>query len=111
MTKSNQERAPNHKATVFESIIIGSVATTTEVMIDHPLWTLKTIQQAADQSQPVRAIEVAKKIYSTQGGAGFFKGGFWRGARVASAITIIGAVKEKMEAEFCNQDANTSFKR
>lgn len=278
MTKSNQDRTPNHKATVFESIIIGSVATATEVMIDHPLWTLKTraqygsgftmnpkilyrgvvpnmismapitsiqmgvdrgiqnvffdgatkpsnyqqiasafvagvasatvgcptemimtqqsklegsffavgsnlikqngwrclstgffniamrdgiftvgyavtspyfkskikpycrndfeasvvsgigagvpaaiasqandtlktIQQAADQLQPVRAVEAVKKIYSTQGVGGFFKGGFWRGARVASAITIIGTVKEKMEAEFCSQDVNNSFKR
>ena len=73
MTKSNQERAPNHKATVFESIIIGSVATTTEVMIDHPLWTLKTIQQAADQSQPVRAIEVAKKYIQHKGVLAFLK--------------------------------------
>ncbi|MDR3441527.1 MAG: MC/SLC25 family protein [Legionella sp.] len=73
--------------------------------------TLKTIQQAADPLQPVRAIDAAKKIYSTHGVCGFFKGGFWRGARVASAITIIGTVKGQMEEQFFNQGVDTSFKK
>lgn len=60
--------------------------------------TLKTMQQAA-QSQPVGFNEAAKKLYATKGMFGFFKGGVPRGARVVSAVTIIGLVSEKMETQ------------
>ncbi len=93
------------------SVISGIGAGVPAAMASQANDTLKTIQQATDQLQPVRAVEAAKKIYSTQGVPGFFKGSFWRSARVASAITIIGTVKEKMEAQFCNEEGNTHFKR
>ena len=93
------------------SIVSGIGAGVPAAMASQANDTLKTIQQATDQLQPVRAVEAAKKIYSTQGVPGFFKGSFWRGARVASAITIIGTVKVIMEEQFCNQDGNTRFKR
>ncbi len=36
MAKLNQEGTANHNASVFTSIIIGSVASAVEVMINHP---------------------------------------------------------------------------
>ena len=62
--------------------------------------TLKTIQQVGTLVQPVGLIETAKKLYSTQGFPGFFKGGVPRGTRVVSAVTIMGLVSERMDAMF-----------
>ena len=62
--------------------------------------TLKTMQQSANLLQPATITEAAKKLYATQGIYGFFKGLVPRGARVVSAVTIMGLVSEKMDAMF-----------
>lgn len=66
--------------------------------------TLKTVQQAASPHQAARFTEAAKKVYSSQGVYGFFKGSVPRGARVVSAVTLMGFINEKLEAAF--QDHN-----
>lgn len=45
--RSTQQRQV-YKPTVFQSLISGSVAGCTEVMIDHPLWTIKTRKQRGE---------------------------------------------------------------
>lgn len=62
--------------------------------------TVKTIQQASNPLKPVGLKDAVVKLYSTQGVHGFFKGSVPRGARVMSAVTIMGWVNEKMEAKF-----------
>lgn len=102
---------PYCKKDSHASIISGIGAGIPAAIASQANDTLKTIQQSANQLQPVRAIDAAKNIYATQGFSGFFKGGCWRGARVASGITIMANVKEKMEAEFKNQSANTIMRK
>ncbi|GEM_PF-1164246 len=75
--------------------------------------TLKTIQQTTNLSHSVGLKEATKKLYSTEGIYGFFKGGIPRGARVVSAITIIGFVSEKMDGMFrqCNSEDDLSVEK
>ncbi len=71
--------------------------------------TLKTIQQSSnDFSRPVGLREATQKLYSKEGVYGFFKGGMVRGARVVSAVTIMGFVTEKMEDLFKERNAEVS---
>lgn len=88
--------ANDYAASLGAGIGAGVGATLASQGVD----TLKTIQQAADVSQPVGLKEAAKKLYSTEGVYGFFKGGIPRGGRVVSAVTAMGLVNEKMEAMF-----------
>jgi solute carrier family 25 citrate transporter 1 len=67
--------------------------------------TIKTVQQTA--TSPIKAIDAVTKVYSTHGVYGFFKGSIPRGARVVSAVTIMGAIKEKMEQYL---DSDNEFK-
>ncbi len=62
--------------------------------------TVKTIQQAANFNKPVSFFGGLKDLYAKHGVYGFFKGGIPRGARVMSAVTIMGFVTDKMETKF-----------
>jgi solute carrier family 25 (mitochondrial citrate transporter), member 1 len=74
----------------------GIIATIASQGID----TIKTVQQASQETKAMNIKNAIHKIYSTQGVYGFFKGGIPRGGRVMSAITIMGWVTEKMETGF-----------
>ncbi len=82
-------------ASLAAGIGAGVGATLTSQGMD----TLKTIQQASFP-EPVGLREASKKLYQTQGIHGFFKGAVPRGARVMSAVTLMGLVSEKMETIF-----------
>jgi hypothetical protein len=84
-------------ATLCSGIGAGVGATLASQAFD----TIKTVQQTA--TSPIKAVEAVTNIYSTHGVYGFFKGSIPRGARVVSAVTIMGAVKEKLE-EYCGSD-------
>ena len=82
------------------SLVAGMGAGVGATVASQGVDTIKTIQQAANVLQPVSFKDAVKKLYSTHGMYGFFKGGVPRGARVMSAVTIMGLVAEKMEAKF-----------
>lgn len=88
----------DYAASLAAGIAAGVGATLASQGVD----TLKTIQQAAPLQQPIGLKETTKKLYATQGIYGFFRGGVPRGARVISAITIMGLVSEKMGDKFRN---------
>ena len=92
----------DYVASLAAGISAGVGATLASQGVD----TLKTIQQVANLLQPVGLKETAKKLYSTEGIYGFFKGGVPRGARVVSAVTIMGLVSEKMEAMFRQRNSS-----
>jgi hypothetical protein len=76
--------------------------------------TLKTIQQGAAHPQQVSLGRVVREIYVKDGLYGFFRGGIPRGARVVSAVTVMGLVTDKMEALFLKTDVaigSTSVKK
>jgi solute carrier family 25 citrate transporter 1 len=60
--------------------------------------TLRPIRQDLALQQPVSLKDTVKKLYSTEGIYGFFKGGITCGSRIASAIAIMDLVSEKMDA-------------
>ena len=82
------------------SVIAGMGAGVGATLASQAFDTLKTVQQDAPVSQPLDLFQATKKVHSTGGFYGFFKGGIPRGARVVSAVTIMGFVNEKMEALF-----------
>ena len=89
---------PNEgSAALAAGIGSGVIATILSQAFD----TMKTLQQAANPVESPSLKEAFKNIYASKSGVkGFFKGIEARGARVVSAITIMGAVKEKVESEF-----------
>ncbi len=91
----------------FASLIAGMTAGVGATIASHGVDTIKTIQQSADVAQPVGFVEATKKIYSNHGFKGFFKGAVPRGARVMSAVTIMGWVNEKLEAEFARNKSES----
>lgn len=82
-------------ATLASGVGAGIGAT----MVSQAFDTIKTVQQTA--KTPLQVTQAVTNIYSGQGVYGFFKGSIPRGTRVASAVTIMGAVKEKLE-EYCS---------
>ena len=85
----------------------GIVAGTTCSILTHPLDTIKTVQQAklrsAARKEECSISSVAKFIYKDRGINGYYKGLFWRTARVAPHIAIIAFVKEHLTSIF-NRD-------
>lgn len=59
--------------------------------------SIKTVQQASKPVQAVSFMNAAQKLQSSHT---FFKGGLPRGARVISAVTLMGLVNETMENSF-----------
>jgi len=84
----------------FSSLAAGVGAGVGATLASQAFDTLKTVQQAAHVNKPVTLMDACKKTYASQGMNGFFKGGLPRGIRVVSAVTIMGLVKEQLEAQF-----------
>lgn len=85
----------NGKTTLAAGICSGiGVAVVTQ-----SLDTVKTKQQANTAAKAMRLLQATQKIYSEESIMGFFKGGLPRGLRVVTGLTIMGYVKEKMEAK------------
>ena len=83
---------PNdYAASLFAGMIAGVGATCLSQGVD----TIKTVQQTSIDSSGFW--QTTKKIHSLQGVPGFFKGSIPRGARVISAVTLMGFINEKME--------------
>lgn len=82
------------------SLVAGMGAGVGATIASQGVDTIKTIQQASNPLQSSSFKDAAKKLYSTHGVYGFFKGGIPRGTRVMSAVTIMGWVNEEMEAKF-----------
>jgi solute carrier family 25 citrate transporter 1 len=82
------------------SLTAGASSGIAATLASQAVDTIKTTQQASNPNKPLGFKEAVIKIYSTQGTYGFFKGTIPRGARVMSAVTIMGWVKEKMEPTF-----------
>jgi hypothetical protein len=89
----------DYAATLASCIVAGLFSTIATQGID----TIKTTQQGSSVLKPLRIKDAAVKIYSTDGIYGFFKGGVARGARVTSAVTIMGWVKETMDQKFSHR--------
>ena len=83
-------------ASLAGGISAGVMATIASQSAD----TLKTLQQASNPRQPLSLLGASKTLYAKKGGVGFFAGLTARGARVISAITIMGSVNEKMKEHF-----------
>lgn len=84
-------------ATIASGMIAGVGATLASQFAD----TIKTVQQDADLLQPIKLRTAAvEKIYQKDGVFGLFNGSVPRGARVVSAVTILGFATQKMEAYF-----------
>lgn len=86
------------------SLMAGMGAGVGATIASQGVDTIKTIQQAANVSQPVGLSDAVKKLYSAHGVHGFFKGCIPRGARVMSAVTIMGWVNEQMEAKIIEEN-------
>jgi hypothetical protein len=69
----------------------------------------KTGQQVADKNPSLSLRTAATALYAGHGMPGFFKGGLVRGARVVSAVTIIGGVKAKMEEAFREYESEKTY--
>ena len=82
------------------SLVAGMGSGIAATILSQAADTIKTIQQGAEQPGDVGLRAVVRELYKKQGFYGFFKGGIPRGARVVSAITVMGLVTEKMEALF-----------
>ena len=65
--------------------------------------TVKTVQQSAGVNHPITIQDAVKHLYTKYGVQGFFKGSMPRGARMMSAVTIMGWVNEKMEKKLSNK--------
>jgi len=74
----------------------GLISSVTSQAID----TIKTEQQSSEGQQRIGIVTAARKIKSSSGMIGFFNGGFFRGARIMSAVTIMSMVNEKLTAKF-----------
>ncbi len=92
-----QDFCPNE---MVASIVSGIFAGIGGALISQPVDTMKSAQQAADPLKPLSFNEAVRKHYAAYGVNGFFTGGFWRGARVLSAVVIMGGVTETMETQF-----------
>lgn len=82
------------------SIIAGIIAGVGATIASQGADTVKTIQQAAKVSESTDFIPTVKKLYSSNGIGGFFKGAIPRGSRVISAVTLMGVVGQEMERFF-----------
>lgn len=71
--------------------------------------TIKTTQQVAGQTSSLSLREAATDLYASNGMSTFFKGGLPRGARVISAVIIIGGVKAKMEEAFRDYESKKTY--
>ncbi len=92
------------------SLIAGMGSGFCATIVSQSADTLKTIQQAADPQSPLSLRGAAKTLYENKGLFGFFKGGIPRGARVMSAVTIMGFLTEKMEAFFLASGVDDSHR-
>lgn len=81
----------NTSASIIAGILAGLGATVSSQAFD----TIKTVQQCSNII--IGFTPCAKKIYQTQGIPGFFNGMLPRGARVVSAVTLLGFLKEKAD--------------
>lgn len=88
---------------VAANVTSGMLAT----VLSHPFDTIKTKQQLEDPSSHVGFKQIARKIHAEQGYPGFFAGGLWRGARVVTAVTIIGLVTNALEEQFSQYNSKT----
>ena len=82
-------------ATIPSGIVSGVTAS----LITQAADTVKTAQQAAPLAAPLNLKQGIQKVYSEKGIYGFFKGGLTRAARVTSAVTVMGAVKDAIEVK------------
>lgn len=81
----------------YTSLAAGMGAGIMAAGISQGVDTLKTAQQSAALNQPQSLVGAVKNIHSKSGIYGFFRGSIPRGARVVSAVTIMGSVKENLE--------------
>lgn len=102
-TKLKPYCSNDYLASLLAGMGAGLCATAATQGVD----TIKTIQQSAAPQNPVGFVEAAKKLYSSHGINGFFKGAVPRGTRVVSAITIMSWVNEKMEAKFAKSSTGS----
>lgn len=79
------------------SLLAGTISGISATAASQSFDTIKTVQQDLKGQSPIKFNQAVKNIYSTEGVYGFFKGGLPRGARVASAVTVMSYVKDKME--------------
>jgi hypothetical protein len=87
---------PDNRYGLASSIVAGVGAGLAATPISQPFDVIKTGQQK--NLIPQLWSQVFRDLSKTPKAAGFFSGMAPRGARVVSAVTIISAVKEKMES-------------
>ncbi|KTD74022.1 MC/SLC25 family protein [Legionella tucsonensis] len=89
-----KEYYPNdYAASLLAGMLAGVGATLTSQKFD----VVKTAQQSSITVNPAGFFKTAQKLHTTQGVYGFFKGGFPRGLRVMSAVTLMSWMNERMD--------------
>ncbi|OEH46355.1 hypothetical protein lpari_02694 [Legionella parisiensis] len=79
------------------SLLAGMLAGVGATLASHKFDVVKTAQQSSITMNSAGFFKTTQKLYTTQGGYGFFKGGFPRGLRVMSAVTLMSWMNEKMD--------------
>jgi solute carrier family 25 citrate transporter 1 len=93
--------APTINTNAQVTVLAGTTSGVLATILSHGFDTVKAKQQACSFEKPALSfLKSAKEIYAEAGISGFTKGMPARGARVVSAITIIGTVTEKMTSFF-----------
>jgi solute carrier family 25 (mitochondrial citrate transporter), member 1 len=87
------------------SLLAGIGAGVGATLASHAFDTIKTRQQDAPINEPINFLRAMKKIYSSHGPYGFFKGSLPRGLRVVSAVTIMSYIGDKMGTYFAQSNA------
>lgn len=98
-----KEKIKPHMPSELQSTIVAGIgAGLAATVLTQGIDTLKTIQQAATIDEPASLIQTSKKLYHTSGALGFFKGLAPRSVLVATAVTVMGVVSDKMDDFFEN---------
>jgi len=91
-----------------DAISAGIIAGAASSFLSQPFDTIKTRQQQPSPTS-ISFRNVMRCLYQSDGARSFFKGGFSRGLRITSAITIISAVNQ-LGREYIIQE-NTTTRR
>ncbi|MBS0288095.1 MAG: hypothetical protein JSR17_12420 [Proteobacteria bacterium] len=90
-----KEKLAEHMSEPQAGAIAGVGAGVTVAALSQPWDTLKTAQQTGSE---LPLWKLAAEKLKQQGIAGLYKGSFWRMSRVASAVTIMGEVNQRISS-------------
>jgi hypothetical protein len=92
----NEYIKDSNQALVVSSIVTGLFT----ALFAHPFDTLGAIQHKRASNvntKEIAAKNIAKEIIQKEGKKGFYKGIFWRGIRIISAVIIFNKAAEELE--------------